>query len=72
MHRKPARGSDKSFNVPMTVRKAWDTPGGGPTTSPDGMPMGESNKFVYDGVPGTHQWVRWHTASVGIQARLAP
>jgi photosystem II stability/assembly factor-like uncharacterized protein len=24
--------------------------------SPDGMPKGESNKFVYDGVPGTHQW----------------
>ena len=20
------------------------------------MPKGESNKFVYDGVPGTHQW----------------
>src|SRR5947208_2077675 len=36
--------------------KTWDTPGGGPTTSPQGMPMGESNKFVYDGVPGTHQW----------------
>src|SRR5438094_2784550 len=36
--------------------KTWDTPGGGPTTTPQGMPMGESNKFVYDGVPGTHQW----------------
>jgi photosystem II stability/assembly factor-like uncharacterized protein len=24
--------------------------------SPDGTPKGESNKFVYDGVPGTHQW----------------
>jgi photosystem II stability/assembly factor-like uncharacterized protein len=36
--------------------KTWDTPGGGPTTSPEGMPMGESNKFVYDGIPGTHQW----------------
>src|SRR5438093_892620 len=36
--------------------KTWDTPGGGPTTNPQGMPMGESNKFVYDGVPGTHQW----------------
>ncbi|HZR77869.1 MAG TPA: exo-alpha-sialidase, partial [Chthoniobacterales bacterium] len=22
----------------------------------DGMPKGESNKFVYDGIPGTHQW----------------
>lgn len=36
--------------------KSWETPGGGPTTSPDGMPMGESNKFVYEGTPGTHQW----------------
>ncbi len=36
--------------------KTWDTPGGVPTTNPEGMPMGESNKFVYDGVPGTHQW----------------
>ena len=36
--------------------KTWDTTGGGPTTSPQGVPMGESNKFVYDGVPGTHQW----------------
>src|SRR5438477_3958208 len=36
--------------------KTWDTPGSGPTMSPQGMSMGESNKFVYDGVPGTHQW----------------
>jgi hypothetical protein len=28
--------------------KTWDTPGGGPATSPEGWPMGESNKFVYD------------------------
>jgi hypothetical protein len=31
--------------------KTWfqpGTPAGAPTTSPDGMPMGESNKFVYD------------------------
>src|SRR5215211_7642863 len=30
--------------------KTWQQPGtptGAPTTSPDGMPMGESNKFVY-------------------------
>ena len=38
------------------------TPPGEPTTSPDGMPKGESNKFVYDsssetGKPlTTHQW----------------
>ena len=31
--------------------KTWfqpGTPAGAPTTTPDGMPMGESNKFVYD------------------------
>src|SRR5947207_14560380 len=36
--------------------RTWETPGGGMTTMPDGMPGGESNKFVYDAVPGTHQW----------------
>ncbi len=41
--------------------KTWETPGGGITTSPDGMPKGESNRFVYDtsatGKPlTTHQW----------------
>src|SRR6266540_6748349 len=42
--------------------KTWDTPGGGLTTSPEGMPVVESNKFVYDTSPGsgkpltTHQW----------------
>ncbi|HEY3412357.1 MAG TPA: exo-alpha-sialidase [Armatimonadota bacterium] len=36
--------------------KSWETPGGGPSTTPDGMPMGESNKFVYEGTPGTHMW----------------
>ena len=39
--------------------KTWHQPGtpaGEPTTTPDGMPKGESNKFVYDGVAGTHQW----------------
>src|SRR6266576_1518918 len=39
--------------------KTWfqpGTPAGEPTTTPDGMPKGESNKSVYDGVPGTHQW----------------
>jgi hypothetical protein len=28
--------------------KTWETPGGGPQMSPQGWPMGESNKFVYD------------------------
>ncbi|HYQ87754.1 MAG TPA: exo-alpha-sialidase [Bacteroidota bacterium] len=45
--------------------KTWEQPGtkpGEPTKTPDGMPMGESNKFVYDTSPGsgkpltTHQW----------------
>ena len=36
--------------------KTWNTPGGGMEQTPDGMPKGESNKFVYDGVPGTHMW----------------
>ncbi|HEY2974655.1 MAG TPA: hypothetical protein VGJ48_19230 [Pyrinomonadaceae bacterium] len=45
--------------------KTWfqpGTPAGQPTTTPDGMPVGESNKFVYDtssetGKPlTTHQW----------------
>ena len=45
--------------------KTWfqpGTPAGEPTTSPEGMPVGESNKFVYDssdetGKPlTTHQW----------------
>jgi photosystem II stability/assembly factor-like uncharacterized protein len=42
--------------------KSWHQPGtpaGAPTTTPDGMPMGESNKFVYDAAAApltTHQW----------------
>ncbi len=45
--------------------KTWlqpGTPPGEPTTTPDGMPKGESNKFVYDTTPETgkplttHQW----------------
>lgn len=45
--------------------KTWQQPGtppGEPTTTPDGMPIAESNKFVYDtssesGTPlTTHQW----------------
>src|SRR5262245_13911909 len=42
--------------------KTWEEPGGGVTTAPSGMPMGESNKFVYDVSPETgkplttHQW----------------
>src|SRR5688500_9109394 len=42
--------------------KTWETPGGGPLKMADGMPVGESNKFVYDVDPPsgkpltTHQW----------------
>jgi len=36
--------------------KTWQTPGGGVAKSADGMPKGESNKFVYEGNPGTHMW----------------
>ena len=42
--------------------KTWEAPGGGITKSPQGMPQGESNRFVYDvssetGKPlTTHQW----------------
>ena len=45
--------------------KTWHQPGtppGEPTTTPDGMPKGESNKFAYDTSPETgrplttHQW----------------
>ena len=36
--------------------KTWNPPGGGPTMSPQGMPQGESNKFVYEGEVGKHLW----------------
>jgi len=36
--------------------KTWTPPGGGGGTSPEGMPMGESNKFVYEGEVGKHLW----------------
>jgi photosystem II stability/assembly factor-like uncharacterized protein len=36
--------------------QTWETPGGGQEQGPDGMPRGESNKFVYEGDPGTHQF----------------
>src|SRR5579875_2621943 len=41
--------------------QSWDAPGGGVTKSPQGLPRGESNRFIYDtsehGRPlTTHQW----------------
>jgi photosystem II stability/assembly factor-like uncharacterized protein len=36
----------------------WHPPGSNPDEliGPDGMPKGESNKFLYEGEVGTHQW----------------
>src|SRR5204863_6942529 len=39
--------------------KTWEQPGikpGEESKTPEGFPKPESNKFVYDGVAGTHQW----------------
>ncbi len=36
--------------------KTWNAPGGGMAMSPQGMPQGESNKFVYEGEVGKHLW----------------
>jgi len=38
--------------------KTWNTPGSSPEElkGPEGMPKGESNKFVYEGEVGTHKW----------------
>jgi len=38
--------------------KTWTTPGSSPEElqGEGGTAKGESNKFVYDGIPGTHQW----------------
>ena len=41
--------------------KTWETPGGGIEKSPDGMPAGESNKFVYDVTQHPWEFKRvWH------------
>ena len=79
--RKPAAGSARSSSAPTTAAKPGSSPArrpAKPTTTPDGMPKGESNKFVYDTEPPDRQAahhapvVRRHAASVGIQTRLAP
>src|SRR5437660_7965890 len=38
--------------------KTWQPPGSKPEEliGPEGMPKGESNKFVYEGAVGTHKW----------------
>jgi photosystem II stability/assembly factor-like uncharacterized protein len=50
--------------------KTWHQPGtppGEPTTTPDGMPMGESNKFVYDTSPETGKPLTTHQHYDGTQ-----
>jgi photosystem II stability/assembly factor-like uncharacterized protein len=50
--------------------KTWHQPGtpaGEPTTAPDGMPKGESNKFVYDESPKTGQPLTTHQHYDGTQ-----
>ncbi|HKB72418.1 MAG TPA: exo-alpha-sialidase [Thermoanaerobaculia bacterium] len=47
--------------------KTWDTPGGGPTMSPEGMPQGESNRFVYDDSPETGRPLTTHQHYDGTQ-----
>ena len=51
--------------------KTWETPGGAPPETPPGMPVAESNKFIYDGVPGTHQWYDGTQHPWEFKARLA-
>src|SRR5579864_8412965 len=40
--------------------KTWEAPGGGVTMSKEGMPQGESNRFVYDDSPGTGKPLTTH------------
>ncbi len=47
--------------------KSWETPGGGVTKSPQGMPMGESNRFVYDSSAETGKPLTTHQHYDGTQ-----
>jgi photosystem II stability/assembly factor-like uncharacterized protein len=47
--------------------KTWEAPGGGVTTSPEGFPRGESNKFVYDTSPETGKPLTTHQFYDGTQ-----
>jgi photosystem II stability/assembly factor-like uncharacterized protein len=47
--------------------KSWETPGGGVTKSPEGMPRGESNRFVYDASPETGKPLTTHQFYDGTQ-----
>jgi len=47
--------------------KTWAAPGGGVTKSPQGWPMGESNRFVYDTSPETGKPLTTHQFYDGTQ-----
>ena len=47
--------------------KTWAAPGGGVTTSPQGWPQGESNRFVYDTSPETGKPLTTHQFYDGTQ-----
>jgi photosystem II stability/assembly factor-like uncharacterized protein len=47
--------------------KTWEAPGGGVTTSPEGFPRGESNRFVYDSSPETGRPLTTHQFYDGTQ-----
>ncbi len=47
--------------------KTWEAPGGGVTMTPQGMPKGESNRFVYDTSPGTGKPLTTHQFYDGTQ-----
>jgi photosystem II stability/assembly factor-like uncharacterized protein len=47
--------------------KTWDTPGGAPAKSPEGFPMGQSNKFVYDDSAETGKPLTTHQHYDGTQ-----
>jgi hypothetical protein len=47
--------------------KTWEAPGGGVTQSPQGWPMGESNRFVYDISPETGKPLTTHQFYDGTQ-----
>ncbi len=47
--------------------RTWEAPGGGVTTSPEGFPRGESNRFVYDASPETGKPLTTHQFYDGTQ-----
>ena len=80
MLRRRAVGLGKSFSAPMMAAKRGIQPGSRPAnrlTTPDGMPKGESNKFVYEGEAGkplhhsgtTARSIRGNSNASGISSR---